>query len=61
MKPLAIRKTEAKAASLEGRVACHDVRDGAGKVAIAKGQTLDAAATSRLLGLDWQEVHVLEL
>jgi hypothetical protein len=61
MKPLAIRKGEATAAALEGRVACHDVRDSAGKVAIAKGQSLDAAAAARLLALAWDELHLLEL
>ncbi|HKW94339.1 MAG TPA: hypothetical protein VJX92_20815 [Methylomirabilota bacterium] len=62
MKPIAIRKTPALgAAALEGRVACHDVRDAAGKVAIAKGQALDAAAAERLLTLPWSELHLLEL
>jgi len=54
MKAIAIRKdTTTSAAQLEGRVACHDVRDEAGKVAIAKGQVLDAAAAARLLALPW--------
>jgi hypothetical protein len=61
MKPLAVRKGDAAAARLEGRIACHDVRDGAGKVAIAKGQTLDAAAAAQLIALAWDEIHVLEL
>lgn len=61
MKPLVLRKGEAAATLLEGRIVCHDVRDGAGKIAIAKGQTLDAAAAARLLALAWDEIHVLEL
>jgi hypothetical protein len=51
----------ATVADLEGRIACHDVRDGAGKVAIDKGQTLDREAAERLLSLAWEELHVLEL
>lgn len=62
MKPIAIRKSgEATVAALEGRIACHDVRDAAGKVVINKGQALDAAAAARLLALKWSEVHLLEL
>jgi hypothetical protein len=55
------RKDEVAVADLEGRIACHDVRDGAGKVAIEKGQTLDRAAVATLLALEWEEIHVLEL
>src|SRR3990172_7584271 len=61
MKPVAVRRDEAAAATLEGRIACHDVRDGEGRVAIRKGQSLDAAAVRLLLALPWEEVHVLEL
>lgn len=61
MKAIALRKRDATAADLLGRIACHDVRDGAGKVAIDKGQTLDGEAASRLLSLPWEEVHLLEL
>ncbi len=62
MKPIAIRKDKSPSArQLEGRIACHDVRDEAGKVAIAKGQVLDAAAAARLLALPWPEVHLLEV
>ncbi len=46
---------------LVGKIACHDVRDGEGRVAIRKGQTLDDGAGKLLLGLPWDEVHVLEL
>jgi hypothetical protein len=61
MKAIAVKHGAATAAALEGRIACHDVRDQDGKVAIAKGQTLDAAAAARLLALPWPEVHLLEL
>src|SRR5713226_5006805 len=61
MKAIAIRKSTATAGAIEGRVACHDVRDEGGKVAIAKGQVLDAAAAARLLALPWPEVHLLEI
>ncbi len=61
MKPVALRREEAAAAALEGKIACHDVRDGEGRVAIRKGQSLDAAAARLLLALPWEEVHVLEL
>jgi hypothetical protein len=61
MKAIAIKHEAASAAALEGRIACHDVRDEARRVAIAKGQVLDAAAAARLLALPWGEVHVLEL
>ena len=61
MKPIALRRGEAAAATLDGRIACHDVRDPQGRVAIRKGQTLDAEAARLLLTLPWEEVHVLEL
>jgi hypothetical protein len=61
MKAIAIPHGNATAQALEGRIACHDVRDQAGKVAINKGQLLDAAAATRLLTLPWPEVHLLEL
>jgi len=61
VRAIAIRKHASTAAGLEGRIACHDVRDAAGKVAIDKGQTLDGEAATRLLSLPWEEVHLLEL
>ena len=61
MKALAIRRGAATAPDLERLVMCHDVRDAAGKVAIEKGQVLDAAAAARLLALSWDEVHALEM
>ena len=40
MRAIAIRKEASPAAAaLEGRIACHDVRDEAGRIAISKGQT----------------------
>ena len=61
MKALALRPGEATQDRLEGRIACHDVRDGQGKLAVRKGQTLDAEAARHLLSLPWRELHVLEL
>ena len=61
MKPVAVRRGDATPAALVGRVICHDVRDAAGKVAIDKGRTLDDDAAAKLLGLAWEEVHLLEL
>jgi hypothetical protein len=61
VKPVARRHTDATAGLLVGRVLCHDVRDAAGKVALGKGAILDAAAAQTLLGLPWEEVHLLEV
>ena len=61
MRAFAIERGSATVAGLEGRIACHDVRDGAGKIAVEKGQTLDAQAAGRLVSLAWDEIHLLEL
>ena len=61
VKAIRVLRDGAAAAALEGRVICHDVRDGQGKVAVEKGQVLDAGAAARLLTLSWREVHLLEL
>ena len=61
MKAVAIRRNAAAVADLDGRIACHDVRDAAGKVAIEKGQVLDRGAAERLLQLPWNELHLLEV
>ena len=61
MRAVAISRNSATLADLEGRIACHDVRDAAGKIAVEKGQTLDGEAAGRLLSLAWDEVHLLEL
>src|SRR5262249_58394976 len=51
----------ATAAALEGRVICHDVRGADRKIAVEKGQVLDAKAAAELLALPWEELHLLEL
>ncbi len=61
MRAVAISRNAATLADLEGRIACHDVRDAAGKIAVEKGQTLDGEAAGRLLSLAWDEIHLLEL
>jgi hypothetical protein len=59
MKAIAQPRAGATGDLLAGRVLCHDVRDAAGKVALAKGALLDAPAARALLGLPWDEVHLL--
>lgn len=59
MKAMAIRSESASAEALVDLVLCHDVRDPAGKIAVAKGARLDAAATTGLLAIPWEEIHVL--
>ena len=59
MKAIAQRRADVSHEALVGRVLCHDVRDAAGKVALAKGAVLDDAAAAALLGLPWDEIHVL--
>jgi hypothetical protein len=61
VKVLAVKRAGASAAALEGRVVCNDVRGADGKIAVDKGQVLDAAVAARLLGLPWREIHLLEL
>jgi hypothetical protein len=61
MRARSLRRADATPTTLEGRIVCHDVRDGDGKMAVRKGQTLDAGAARRLLDLAWSELHVLEL
>jgi hypothetical protein len=61
MKAVARRRAEATPGLLVDRVLCHDVRDAAGKVALGKGAVLDVAAAQVLLGLPWEEVHLLEV
>ena len=61
MKPVALRRADAAPGTLIGRVICHDVRDAGGKVVVDKGRALDAAAAETLLGLPWDQVHLLEL
>jgi hypothetical protein len=47
--------------NLVARVLCHDVRDGAGKVAVGKGARLDRASAELVLAAPWDEIHVLEV
>ena len=61
MKAVAQRRDGATADVLVGKILCHDVRDAAGKVALAKGATLDAEAARTLLAQPWDEVHLLAL
>ena len=59
MKAIAQRRDTASADALAGRVLCHDVRDGAGKVAVEKGARLDARTAGVLLATTWEEIHLL--
>jgi hypothetical protein len=61
VKAIALPRPGASVAALEGRVACHDVRDGAGKLVLRKGQTIDGTLAAAALGAPWDELHVLEL
>jgi hypothetical protein len=61
VKAVAQRRDGATSDVLVGKVLCHDVRDAAGKVALAKGARLDAEAAGALLALPWDEVHLLAL
>jgi len=61
VKAIAQRRETASAEALLDRVLCHDVRDAAGKVALPKGATLDAAAVDRLLAVPWEEIHLIAL
>ncbi len=59
MKAIAQRRDTASADILAGRVLCHDVRDGAGRVTIEKGARLDARTAGILLATPWEEIHLL--
>jgi len=61
VKAVAQRRDGATSDMLVDKVLCHDVRDAAGKVALAKGARLDAEAARALLALPWDEVHLLAL
>ena len=61
MKAIAIRRDDATADVLAGRVLCHDVRDAAGKIAAGKGARFDAATVAAVLGAPWSEIHVLAI
>jgi molybdopterin biosynthesis enzyme len=60
VKAIAVRREGAVTPeALVGRVLCHDVRDAAGKVAVAKGARVDEATAQVLLDTPWDEIHVI--
>jgi molybdopterin biosynthesis enzyme len=59
MKAIALRREQASTETLAGTVACHDVRDAAGKIVIPKGARFDAESSAALLGVPWEEIHVI--
>jgi hypothetical protein len=59
MKAIAQRREGATLAGLVDRVLCHDVRDGAGKIAVAKGARLTPTSAKVLLETPWEEIHLL--
>ncbi|HVQ78252.1 MAG TPA: molybdopterin-binding protein [Candidatus Binatia bacterium] len=61
MKAVALSRPGTTAAALLGRIACHDVRDAAGKIVLRKGQGIDDALARAALGAPWDTIHVLEL
>jgi hypothetical protein len=61
VKALAQRRDGATVDLLADRVICHDVRDEAGRVAVPKGARLDGVTAQRLLGVPWDEIHLLAL
>jgi hypothetical protein len=61
VKAIAQRRDTAAADVLLDRILCHDVRDAAGKVAVAKGARIDIAVAQVLLGVPWEEIHLLAL
>lgn len=61
MKAIAQRRETASVDVLVDKVLCHDVRDGAGKVAVDKGARLTAGIAAKLLAAPWQEIHLLAL
>ena len=61
MKALAVQRSGATAQGLTGKVLCHDVRNGDGKIVARKGAQVDDATAAALLGLSWEELHLIEL
>lgn len=59
MKAIAQRRDGATLDALVDRVACHDVRDAAGKIVVPKGARLDRSAAEALLRTPWEEIHLL--
>ncbi|HEX9818348.1 MAG TPA: hypothetical protein VGD07_01870 [Methylomirabilota bacterium] len=61
MKAIAQRRETAGLDVLVDRILCHDVRDPAGKVVAPKGARIDAVVAQTLLGVPWEEIHLLAL
>jgi hypothetical protein len=61
VKVIAQRRETAGLDVLVERILCHDVRDSAGKVVAPKGVRVDAAVAQTLLGVPWEEIHLLAL
>jgi molybdopterin biosynthesis enzyme len=61
MKALAVHREGVTPEALAGRVLCHDVRDAAGKVVVAKGARVDEESARLLLETPWEEIHVIAL
>ena len=61
MQAVRVARDTARAGDLVGRVLCHELRSGDGRVAIAKGRILDDADSRRALELSWSELHLLAL
>jgi hypothetical protein len=61
MKAIALRREAAATDVMLDRILCHDVRDAVGKVAVSKGARLDETSAQTLLGIPWQEIHLLAL
>jgi hypothetical protein len=59
MKAIAQRREGATLEALVDKVLCHDVRDGAGKIAVEKGARLTAPTAKVLLDTPWEEIHLL--
>lgn len=59
MKAVGLWRDTASVDVLVGRVLCHDVRDGEGKVAVEKGARLDEGTAGVLLATPWEEIHLL--
>lgn len=59
MKAIAQRRESASPDLLTGKVLCHDVRDGTGRIAVAKGARLDPQTAGELLAAPWEEIHLL--
>lgn len=61
MKAIAVRRETATPGALVDRVMCHDVRDPGRRVVVPKGARIDATVATTLLGVPWDEIHVLAL